>query len=192
MVNHIQKIGPEITVMSEMTDLFLYHWFDFWWTNLFSLHIIQYSTGNQTLTETASSCIFSMNTIVVSPSDMRAAFQARFCANACHIVHPNDPDPLPKGCTAAWRGKSESQLSASYGSIRCIPAVVTHSTPHAIVQHFNTATSGAILVRKANIRARPDCCQTFTTEYQRDGVIIINRAGISELLHDTAHITTSE
>ncbi len=29
MVNHIQKIGPEITVMSEMTDLFLYHWFDF-------------------------------------------------------------------------------------------------------------------------------------------------------------------
>ena len=104
-----------------------------------------------------------MATIVVPPSAARTALQARFRAGARHIVHPNHADPLPVGRRPARRDELPSELPARDGTIRVAPVVVAYRAPLALVQHFNAAASGAVLVREAQRGARLaiTCVQRF-------------------------------
>jgi hypothetical protein len=98
-----------------------------------------------------------------SPSVVRAALQARLCANARHLIHPNYRIPLPVSCSSTETEEPQSELPASDDCVQLIPAIVADRAPLALVQHFDATASQVIQVCQPQCGARLGitCAQSF-------------------------------
>ena len=93
---------------------------------------------------TYDTCIFSMFTIMTSPSTMKAFIQPVFCTRTYYVVKPKSFFTFTK-CRITPNlciGIGESQLSTNNNRILFSPGVITYGPPTVSVEYFDSAFVG--------------------------------------------------